>query len=85
MHWRIRFSRLLGRLLFGRDEMLSSLADQRQWRIRHGINALFLDRQHCARASEWEAGLTPEADPLAAEWLRRADALDERLRLSDGA
>jgi hypothetical protein len=72
MHWRIRFSRWLGRMLFGRDEMLSSLADQRQWRLRLAINALFLDSQHCSRAADWEAGLM------------RSDDTQDPLSCSDG-
>lgn len=84
MMLRVRLSRWLGRVIFGQDAMVSTIADQRQWRLRHAINALFWDRQHCARANDWECRQRPEADPLAEEWLRPVEPLDARLRVSEG-
>lgn len=62
---RVRFSRWLSSVLFGRSEMLCALADLHQWPIRHALNLMFLDRHHCAAAAEWEVAQVwpPIRDP----------------------
>ncbi len=57
--WRVRTSRRLSRLLFGRDEMLCSLVHWRRHPVEGLIDAafLFIDRRrhHCRDAADWES------------------------------
>lgn len=72
--WRVALSRRLGRLLFGEDRMVCAIADNRQWSARHALNALFLDRGHCAAAADWEALQAPRyRDPV--DRLRRSGCI----------
>ena len=66
---RIACSRWLGRLLFGRPEMVCARADWHRWPVRHALNALFLDRWHCAAAADWEARQERE-ETMLEEWRR---------------
>lgn len=66
---RIACSRWLGRLLFGRPEMVCALADWHRHPARHVLNLLFLDRHHCAGAADWEARDGRE-ETMLEEWRR---------------
>lgn len=65
---RIRASRKLGLWIHGKPIMLCAIAEWHQWRARHFLNAIFLDRRHCAASADWEARqaeLEADGDPLA--------------------
>jgi len=59
---RVRASRLLGRLIYGRHTMLCAELDRRQHPARRLVD-LVLARGHCAACSDWESRQdAPEMD-----------------------
>jgi hypothetical protein len=52
---RERISRAISRTFLGRDEMFCALAEWNQWRVRHVLNAAFLDRNHCRDMADGES------------------------------
>ena len=64
---RIAISRALSRHFLGRPEMLCAISSWHAHPSRHLLNALFLDRGHCASAADYEARQEREAT-LLDEW-----------------
>jgi hypothetical protein len=70
---RERMSRAISLVLTGRNAMLCAIAEEHEWPARHVLNGMFLDRNHCRAAAEWEA-----------LWQRREITVVDRARQSGG-